>query len=231
MTEDQFWQIIQRSFDACDGDLDEQAETLAGELEPLSVEEIESFDQHFSQFSRQAYTWDLWGAAYIINGGCSDDGFQYFRWWLISRGRDCFFRALNVSDSLVEYPGDLVAQGTDFEDIAYVADRVCKEKSGDFCVHDVPPPPSEPAGDPWPQDDEETFRVRWPKLFARILECLILGGLPRSCAPLPRFPPSSCFLRCLPWRSRRNSPPTIFPWKFLPAGRHTVPCRREGWRP
>jgi hypothetical protein len=63
-------------------------------LEPLSVEEIESFDKHFVQFSRQAYTWDLWGAAFIINGGCSDDGFQYFRWWLISRGRDWFYRAL-----------------------------------------------------------------------------------------------------------------------------------------
>jgi len=26
------------------------------------------------------------GAAYIINGGCSDDGFEYFRRWLVLQG-------------------------------------------------------------------------------------------------------------------------------------------------
>ena len=34
-----------------------------------------------------SYRWDLWGAAYLANGGCSDDGFDYFRGWLIGQGR------------------------------------------------------------------------------------------------------------------------------------------------
>jgi hypothetical protein len=29
----------------------------------------------------------MWVAAYLMNGGCSDDGFDYFRGWLIAQGR------------------------------------------------------------------------------------------------------------------------------------------------
>ncbi|MFL6076856.1 MAG: DUF4240 domain-containing protein [Mycobacteriales bacterium] len=35
----------------------------------------------------ESYQGDLWGAAYLINGGASDDGFDYFRGWLIARTR------------------------------------------------------------------------------------------------------------------------------------------------
>jgi hypothetical protein len=36
---------------------------------------------------------DQWGAAYLANGGCSDDGFDYFRGWLIGQGRKCTRRS------------------------------------------------------------------------------------------------------------------------------------------
>jgi hypothetical protein len=37
------------------------------------------------------YTWDLWGAALLVNGGlCSDNGFEYFRAWVIAQGREAF---------------------------------------------------------------------------------------------------------------------------------------------
>ncbi|WP_217498085.1 MULTISPECIES: DUF4240 domain-containing protein [Sphingomonas] len=35
----------------------------------------------------RSYRWDLWRAAKVAKGGVSDDGFEYFRTWLISRGR------------------------------------------------------------------------------------------------------------------------------------------------
>jgi len=34
--------------------------------------------------------------------GCSDDGFEYFRCWLISQGKDVFENALRNPDSLVK---------------------------------------------------------------------------------------------------------------------------------
>ena len=79
MTAECFWQIVQRSFDRCGGIIEEQDYALADELEPLTTDEIVSFDRHFFHFYQSAYTWGLWGAAFVINGGCSDDGFKDFR--------------------------------------------------------------------------------------------------------------------------------------------------------
>ena len=52
----------------------------------------------------RAYRQELWGAAYLINGGCSDDGFVYFLGWLIAQGRDVYQAALPDPDSLVSHP-------------------------------------------------------------------------------------------------------------------------------
>jgi hypothetical protein len=68
MTDERFWEIIQRSYDKSDGDIDGQEEALAEELAPLSPEEIRAFDRIFTEQRRRAFTWGLWGAAYIING-------------------------------------------------------------------------------------------------------------------------------------------------------------------
>jgi len=38
----------------------------------------------------------------LINGGCSDDGFFYFRAWLISRGQKVYDAALQNPDSLAK---------------------------------------------------------------------------------------------------------------------------------
>jgi hypothetical protein len=35
-----------------------------------------------------------------MNGGCSDDGFEYFRAWLLAQGRDTFEKALEDPDTL-----------------------------------------------------------------------------------------------------------------------------------
>lgn len=46
----------------------------------------------------------LWAAAYVINGGCSDDGFDCFRGWLIAQGREVFGRAAARPDALADLP-------------------------------------------------------------------------------------------------------------------------------
>jgi hypothetical protein len=51
-----------------------------------------------------SYTNPLWAAAYLINGGCSDDGFEYFRGWLIAQGRVTFERIVANPDALAELP-------------------------------------------------------------------------------------------------------------------------------
>jgi hypothetical protein len=46
---------------------------------------------------------DQWGAAYLANGGCSDDGFDYFRGWLIGQGRKVYETVLADPDSLAAH--------------------------------------------------------------------------------------------------------------------------------
>ena len=67
----------------------------------------------------RANRWDLWGAGYVIHGGMSDDGFSYFRAWLIGQGRGAFDQALADPDSLAELvPVDREA-ALDLESLLY----------------------------------------------------------------------------------------------------------------
>src|SRR5690349_10838734 len=77
MPADQFWEIIERAARFSD-DPAAHIGALCAELRRLTLEEIKSFEVTFRRRLNEAYTWNPWGAAYVIHGGCSDDGFEYF---------------------------------------------------------------------------------------------------------------------------------------------------------
>src|SRR5215510_15095922 len=89
MPADQFWQIIDHAAKSAQ-DRDVHVKVLRTTLRKLNLEELISFEVTFRRYLNTAYTWDLCGAAAVINCGCSDDGF--FRRWLVSRGRDVSMR-------------------------------------------------------------------------------------------------------------------------------------------
>lgn len=60
----------------------------------LSADEVLAFDRFLQERIRDAFRADLWAVAYIMNGGCSDDGFDYFLGWLICRGKKHYEAAL-----------------------------------------------------------------------------------------------------------------------------------------
>ena len=76
---------------------------LETSLAARAAQEIIEFDRIFMTLYCESYSWNLWGAAYVINGGCSDDGFDYFRAWLIAMGRSVFERAVRDRDAEVVY--------------------------------------------------------------------------------------------------------------------------------
>ncbi len=171
MPADRFWQIIERAAQF-PRDPDAHLEALREVLRELSAEEIISFEVAFRRYLNEAYTWDLWGAAYVIHGGCSDDGFEYFRRWLVSRGRDVYEAALADPDSLAQLD---VRPGSDdvweFEEIYYVAKYVFEEKGGVGDVRDYSEPEAGmvgpgPSGDPFKEDEEHLAR-RYPNLWRR----------------------------------------------------------------
>jgi hypothetical protein len=167
MTRDQFWNNIaesRRDFDPSrrDGNMDLQVERLEDLLSAMPADEVGEFDRIFMRLYFDAYRWDLWAAAYIIGGGCSDDGFMDFRYWLISMGRDVYDVAMADPESLAEAASRHGIEVCAFEEFGSIASRALDEKG-------VPEPsgyrhPHEPAGHRW---EDEDLPGRFPKLWAK----------------------------------------------------------------
>ena len=161
MNLDEFWKVIEDSRRG--PDLDAQMGVLRERLVSLAPSELADFDRHLHKLGAESYGWNLWGAAYLINGGCSDDGFDYFRGWLIAQGRRWFESALADPDSLADLPG--LTDFAELEEILYVANQVHEEKIGSRIPAERIPWPE--LGEGWGFDDEEEMRTRYPKLFAK----------------------------------------------------------------
>lgn len=170
MDETRFWAIVDRT--AVHGsDPERQVEALRSELEALSAEDVVAFRNAFEAQLARAYTWDLWAVAYVAHGGASDDGFEYFRRWMVSKGRTVFERLLARPDDLP----DLLVAGFDdileFEEILYVTDEVWAEKTGQD-GSEMPGDPTtmtigrEPRGEPF-EEDPQHLAQRLPKTWAR----------------------------------------------------------------
>ena len=101
MTITEFWGFIDKARESTDGQ-DQMYESLVGSLAKLDVPQIMEWKQIFDAYQRLSYKPKLWAAAFVINGGCSDDGFDYFRGWLTAQGKKVFLQALKDPDSLAD---------------------------------------------------------------------------------------------------------------------------------
>jgi hypothetical protein len=163
MTIDEFWSLLEGLPPGEDAE-----EELRKRLAPLDAGEIAEFQAHFDAQHARAYAWLLWGAATIIDGGCSDDGFIDFRYGLISRGRRVFEDALADPDSLA----DVASRDDDTgyipnEGIGYVAAEVHEEKTGNEIPRRECDEPPDPTGEEWDFDDEALCAKRLPRLWAK----------------------------------------------------------------
>ncbi len=73
-----FWQVIEQAKELSGDEWDMRPDNLKNILIKYSPDEISQFNKDYHSKLLEAYRWDLWGAAYLINGGCSDDGFSYW---------------------------------------------------------------------------------------------------------------------------------------------------------
>ncbi|MFU2511755.1 DUF4240 domain-containing protein [Pseudoalteromonas sp. ASV78] len=100
LSSSEFWQLVTVPDKTAEPEsVSERLKTL---LSDLTDEQLIEFDKQFSLCMRQSYTWELFGAAFVM-AGCNDDyGFSEFRCWLISRGETTFNAALENADSLAQ---------------------------------------------------------------------------------------------------------------------------------
>ena len=171
MTTDQFWQLIDKAIQRAPDDLEARNRAMEYLLGTLPPGGWNAFGQKFYEIDGTAYTWALWGAAYQINGGCSDDGFDYFRAWLISQGRAVYEAALANPDSLANHL-DPEEDGYENEDFLAIATKSTAQG----------PVTSEPAGEDWDFDDEAEMQQRYPRLC---------GCVPPATPPSTPQPPSA----------------------------------------
>lgn len=168
MDKPQFWQLMEDAKEKSGGDCEAEARQLQSLLVPLPAEEIAAFDRIFNALRAAAYRWDLWGAAYLINGGCSDDGFEYFRWWLIGQGKAMYEAALADPDSLADLIQDNIVWSdgeVECEDIGYAAMAAYQEKTGQKMPAEEYSHESEPDGVEW---NEEELDALFPRIVAKV---------------------------------------------------------------
>jgi hypothetical protein len=164
-----FWKIIAAGGKAVQDDPDAQLEAIGEKLSDCSPEEIVSFQTMLEERLVQAYTVDLWGAAYLMNGGCSDDGFLYFRLWLVARGQKVYEAAVANPDSLARI-ADPENDDLELELLISLAAEVYEETTGDEIPAANVKWPDAPIGTNWDYDDDAAMRAHFPKLAAIYLE-------------------------------------------------------------
>lgn len=131
MTHQQFWNLIEKSKRGSEGEPDLQAENLTALLAKLDEDEIVDFERVFGHYHTLSYTSELWAAAYIVNDGCSDDGFDYFRAWLIGKGEKIFKTVLENPEMLRKYVSiDQAEDGLENESLMYASAEAYEEKTG-----------------------------------------------------------------------------------------------------
>ena len=148
-----FWGLMARSRAAAGNDTGRQSQLLERQVGALPPAQAAEFERLRHGFDRKAYTWDLWGAAYVIEDGCSDDCFRDFRAYLISLGPRAYQAALRDPDSLASVVQD--PEEGDWEN----ADDPAPDDSSDLS--------GRPSGQAWDDEHAEQLVQRYPRLAAR----------------------------------------------------------------
>jgi hypothetical protein len=174
MNKEQFWKLIEKARERVPDT--REVSDIAGRASALlarcSAQEITAAQQTLWDLMADSYQNPLWAAAYVVNGGCSDDGFDYFRGWLIAQGCTTFERVLADPDTLAELPGVLTAaaEGIDLdcEDMLSIAWNAHEKATGQELPADaftIRYPCLDPAWD-FDFDDREEMARRLPALTA-----------------------------------------------------------------
>ena len=178
MDEEQFWAIVQTAVDEAGDDEEAYLEVVKRELSKLSLKEMIGFRLRTDKLLYDSYTSEMWCAGYLMNGGCSDDGFEYFRLWVISRGRKVYEAAMANPDNLIDYIDDdaemdffefelfwyvaleAFEEAVDAELYDYVDDDNFKTCEGNYPNFEFN----------WEEDDPESMQKLCPRLFEKFWE-------------------------------------------------------------
>ncbi len=157
---------------------------LADHLASRTRHDILGYQERFDQMHAALYRRDIWAAAYLVGGGCSDDAFIDFRAGLIAQGRDWYQKVAASPDSLAGHPAVADAPGCSqgeplfYEAVSYAAPRAFERLTGgqenfyetlDRYQASREHSGQDPAGEDFDFDDDQQMRRRLPRLSALYL--------------------------------------------------------------
>jgi hypothetical protein len=181
---DAWWDIVERARAAVgeragDRNLpdDPLPPALTSVLATLSPATLVDWEVTHHAVIDSAYRWPLWNAAFLIEGGCGDDGFIDFRDGLVLQGRTVFDQAVADPDSLADLPVTRL-MATDeggwlgYESISYLVADAYRQVNGNLKGFDQAvtaalrelPRPAEPIGPSWDPEDDDENRRHLPRL-------------------------------------------------------------------
>jgi hypothetical protein len=180
---DTWWGVVERARAAVGeraGDRnhadDPLPDAVTDELARASPAELVDWYVTYVQVTDGAYRYPLWSAAYLIEGGCGDDGFMDFRDGVVLQGREVFTRAVADPDSLADVPVvRRMAQDTGwlgFESLGYLARDAYERVQGEVASFDEAlevavgalSRPARPSGPNWDSEDDAANREHLPRL-------------------------------------------------------------------
>lgn len=186
---DDWWGLIERARTAVGDRADDRNspdDPLPGALTDVlaGVEATQIIDFYLKaiEVTDTAYRHPLWNAAYLIEGGCGDDGFMDFRDGLILLGRETFTRAVADPESLADLPV-VVRMSRDesgwigFETLSHPIRDAYRRAQGETDSLETAVEaavrgmtrPEKPTGENWDVEDDDEMRRHLPRLAALFL--------------------------------------------------------------
>ncbi len=185
----EWWGLVERAREAAgdradDRDLpdDPLPGALTDVLAALEPERIAAFAVTAVDVTGSAYRWPLWNAAYLIEGGCGDDGFMDFRDGLALLGRETFTRAVADPHSLAGLPVVIRMSRESgwigYESLNTPVAEAYRRHRGETASLDAAVEaalrdrirPADPAGESWDAEDADAARRHLPRLAALFLD-------------------------------------------------------------
>ncbi len=163
MDRNKFWEIIQLVHEKSKGDMDDKCELIKTSISELEVSDALEFLKLFDEMMDSLYSWSLWGAAYVMNGGCGDDSFMDFRSCIISRGLQDYTLAVEAPDELAGL--DYHEETWFYEGFSYAINDAVESKIGEL-PQKARLYAEQPSGDEW-EESPEILSNLYPKLWAK----------------------------------------------------------------
>jgi hypothetical protein len=164
----EFWQLIDGTRAQAKDDAHFDM-LLEAHIQSFSPDGLKKFKNAYVKIKHRAFTWKVWGAAYLMNNGCSDDCFSDFLAWLISQGQELHERTLRDPDSLAEFDETRFLQRGTYSNLGFIAEELYEKKIGECWMPASVYETGEDTdlGEEWNFDDRIEMEKRYPKLFKK----------------------------------------------------------------